>query len=200
MTSSIHSAEIKDLIITNMLRHVPVDGWTQVALIKALKDTGFHEEDSHRAFMGSMDCAIEHYLKMIDRQMEEQLASIDLSTMRVRDRVATGVMIRLRIIEEHKEAVRQSLWYLAGPIRSRLALKSLYHTVDTIWYAAGDQVTDFNYYTKRFLLAGVYTSTLLYWLKDNSMESSATRAFLERRLDDVMMAPKFKQKLKKCFT
>ena len=128
--------------------------------------------------------------------MEDKLAHIDLSSMRVRDRVATGVMIRLREIEEHKEAVRKSLMYLASPMRSKLALKSLYNTVDMIWYAAGDQATDFNYYSKRFLLAGVYSATLLYWLDDHSEDSEATRAYLNRRLDQVMMIPKLKQKIK----
>lgn len=36
--------------------------------------------------------------------------------------------------------------------------------VDDIWYWAGDRSTDFNWYTKRALLAGIYTSTgLLIW-------------------------------------
>src|SRR5262249_15967061 len=103
-------------------------------------------------------------------------------------------------IEEHKEAVRKSLMYLASPVRSKLALKSLFNTVDMIWYAAGDQATDFNYYTKRFLLAGVYSATLLYWLDYHSPDSEEMRAYLNRRLDEVMMIPKFKQRIKDAFS
>lgn len=199
METSIHSSEMQDLIISNMLKHVPTHGWSKTALKQAIKDTGFAEGDEHRAFMGNIDRAIEHYLKMIDRQMEEKLASIDLSSMRVRDRVATGVMVRLRLIEEHKDAVRKSILYLAVPIRSHIALKSLFHTVDSIWYAAGDQATDFNYYSKRFLLAGVYSATLHYWLDDSTEDSTATRTYLNRRLDEVMVIPRVKQKIKDCF-
>jgi ubiquinone biosynthesis protein COQ9 len=61
-----------------------------------------------------------------------------------------------------------------------LALQLLYRTVDAIWYAAGDTSTDFNFYTKRATLAGVYSSTLLYWLNDRSEGSEATWSFLDR--------------------
>lgn len=200
MGPSIHSQENQDLLIENMLKYVPQDGWSMEALHKAVVDTGFAPGDEMRAFNGSVDRAIDHYLRMMDRQLEEKLASIDLSQMRTQDRVATGIMIRLRLAESHKEAVRKSLLYLSLPLRSSIAMKSLFTTVDTIWYAAGDRATDFNYYSKRFLLAGVYSATLLYWLEDDSEDSLQTRAYVERRLADVMMIPKLKNKVKDGFS
>ena len=71
-----------------------------------------------------------------------------------------------------------------------MAAKCLYRTVDAIWYAAGDTSTDYNFYTKRGLLAGVYSSTVLYWLNDDSEGAVATWAFLDRRIADVMKVPK----------
>ncbi len=65
-----------------------------------------------------------------------------------------------------------------------LGLKLLYRTVDAIWYAAGDTSTDFNFYTKRATLAGVYSSTR-HWLNDRSEGSEATWGFLDRRIDNV---------------
>ena len=64
--------------------------------------------------------------------------------------------------------------------------------VDAIWYAAGDTSSDFNFYTKRATLAGVFSSTLFYWLNDRSEGDAATWAFLDRRIDDVMRFEKFK--------
>jgi ubiquinone biosynthesis protein COQ9 len=196
MASSLHDTATKDLIITNLLRHVPKQGWTIEALRKAVIDAGYAEGDEFRVFSGNMDCAIEYYLAMVDRQMEARLNQIDLSSMRVKDRISTAVMVRLRLVEDHKEAVRKSLLYLAVPIRSSIAIKSLYNTVNAIWYAAGDRSTDFNFYTKRTLLAGVYSATLLYWLDDNSEDSYKTRAYLNRRLDQVMMIPKVKTQVR----
>jgi ubiquinone biosynthesis protein COQ9 len=195
MPLSLHDSEAKDLIITNMLKHVPKLGWTPAALRRAVVDTGFAEQDAKRVFLGNIEHALEYYLGMIDRQMEEKLSEINLPTMRTKERIVTAIMVRLRLVEEHKEAVRKSLVYLSVPTRSTLAIRGLYNTVNAIWYAAGDKSTDFNFYTKRALLAGVYSAALLYWLEDSSEDSIATRAYINRRLDQVMMIPKAKQRV-----
>ena len=64
------------------------------------------------------------------------------------------------------------------------------------WYAAGDQSVDFNFYTKRATLAGVYSATVLFWLNDRSEGSAATWEFLDRRLDDVMKIEKLKSQIR----
>jgi ubiquinone biosynthesis protein COQ9 len=68
----------------------------------------------------------------------------------------------------------------------------LYRTVDRMWRAAGDTSTDFNFYTKRAILAGVYSSTLLRWFTDDSEDEKPTFEFLDRRIEDVMRFEKFK--------
>ena len=78
----------------------------------------------------------------------------------------------------------------ALPQHGPLALRCLYRTVDTVWYAAGDTATDFNFYTKRALLAGVYSATVLYWLNDKSEGSADTWRFLDRRIADAMRLPR----------
>jgi len=79
-----------------------------------------------------------------------------------------------------------------SPVRrlAPLGLRLLYNTVDAIWYAAGDTSTDWNFYSKRALLAAVYAATQLYWFEDRSPGAEETRGFLERRLADVMALPK----------
>jgi len=200
MSDEIHSPKMQDLILTHMLEHVPKLGWTLASLKQGVIDAGYKEGDEHRAFQGNMDKVLEYYLLMIDRQMTARLGEVDLLSMRVKDRVATAVMVRLRLLEKNKEAVRQSLRYLRHPTRTSLALKGLYNTVNTIWYAAGDTSTDFNFYTKRTLLAGVYSATLFYWLDDTSEDSIKTRAYLSRRLDQVMKIPKLKSQLSDGFS
>ena len=51
---------------------------------------------------------------------------------------------------------------------------------------AGDTPHDASYYSKRSLLAAVWTSTFLFWLDDRSEGCADTWAFLERRIDNVM--------------
>jgi ubiquinone biosynthesis protein COQ9 len=91
-----------------------------------------------------------------------------------------------------REAVRRALAILAMPQNVPLALRIGWRTADLMWRIAGDTSTDFNHYTKRMILGGVYGSTLLAWLDDESDGWSETAGFLDRRIDDVMRFEKFK--------
>jgi ubiquinone biosynthesis protein COQ9 len=54
-----------------------------------------------------------------------------------------------------------------------------------MWHSAGDTSADFSWYTRRMTLAGVYSATLAFWLRDPGPDLSATEAFLDRRLADL---------------
>lgn len=196
MSLSIHSPEIRDDIVQHMLGFVSSYGWSHDALKRAVVQAGFQEQDAWRAFEGDLDKVLQHFIHMIDRQMLEKLQLIDLASMRVRERIATALMIRLDVLEPYRIALPKVLLYRAHPLRTSQTFQSLFSTVSEIWYAAGDQATDFNYYSKRLLLSGVYTSTFFFWLRDSSTDFAETRAFLNRRIDDVMKLPFWTQKIK----
>ena len=116
--------------------------------------------------------------------------------MRVRERIARAVRVRLEQNAGHRDAVRRGLTVLSFPPNGPAGMRILYRTVDTIWRAAGDTATDFNFYTKRGLLAGVYGATVVFWLNDGSEDSERTWRFLERRIDETMRIPGAAQRLK----
>jgi ubiquinone biosynthesis protein COQ9 len=97
--------------------------------------------------------------------------------------------------------VRRALAVLALPSGVAASLQTLWRTVDAVWHLAGDRATDFNFYSKRGLAAGVYSTTLLYWLEDKSENQEDTWRFLDRRIANVMALPKamagFKARLDK---
>ena len=68
--------------------------------------------------------------------------------------------------------------------------------IDQIWWWAGDKSLDHNFYTKRALLAGVYTSAFLTFLEDDSLELIKTQAKLDLRLSQVGQIPQLKAKIK----
>ena len=70
-------------------------------------------------------------------------------------------------------------------------------TADHIWRALGDTSEDYNWYTKRATLSGVYSSTVLFWLGDDSLDHHATWEFLDRRIDDIMQIEKIKAQVRK---
>ncbi len=203
---------VKDQILLATLVHVAFDGWSRTALRAGVADAGLGPDMARRAFPGGIPDLVDHAADWADRRMVEELAGLDLAAMRVRDRVAAGVKARLQVLAPHREATRRALAYLALPPNAPLAARLTWRTVDAIWYAAGDEAADFNYYTKRGLLAPVYTATVLYWLSDQSGadqsgadrsgadrsgDCAATWDFLDRRLAEVMKIPAFTARLKK---
>ena len=168
------------------LNHVPFDGWTMTALQRAAADLDLDAATAVNAFPGGAAELIAFHSAEADRRMLDELQPMDLPAMRVRDRIAAVVRLRLEQNAAHREAIRRALAFLALPQNGPLALKCLYRTVDAMWYAAGDTSTDYNFYTKRLLLSGVYSSTLLFWLNDESEGSAETWAFLGRRIDEVL--------------
>ena len=104
--------------------------------------------------------------------------------------------MRLTLCNKYKEAVRSSISITALPNHSKKSINILYRTCNNIWRMSGDKSTDFSYYTKRISLAAIYTSTLLFWLNDNSLDQEETDNFLKRRLSDISMIGKIKKPIK----
>ncbi|HLI13533.1 MAG TPA: COQ9 family protein [Alphaproteobacteria bacterium] len=181
---------MRDMVLDKALAHVPFEGWSEKALFEGAKDAGLSPEMALEAFPGGVADSLDYAASRADRAMLAALDSVDLAAMRVRDRIATAIRARLELSRPHREAIQRALTVLARPPYLPLGAKTLWRTVDAIWYAAGDTATDFNFYTKRALLAGVYSATLVYWLNDSSPDYADTWAFLDRRLDDALRLPR----------
>jgi len=189
----------REAILLAALDHVAFDGWSRKALAAGAIDAGFAPAMARADFPGGAVEAIETFATLADRRMEAALGAMDLAALPVRARVRAGVKVRLEQNAPHREAVRRAVIWLALPVNAAVAAKTLYRTVDAIWRAAGDNATDYNFYTKRALLAGVYTSTLLCWLEDDSDGFAATWGFLDRRIDEVLRVPRAMARLGEAF-
>jgi len=173
-----------DNLLDAMLLHVPFDGWSARALDASAAEAGIGP-DLVRAVAprGAIDLAAAYHRRG-DRQMLDRLKATDLAALRFRDRVAAAV--RYRIEASEREPVRRGMTLFALPQHAAEGARLIWGTADAIWTALGDTSDDFNWYTKRFTLSGVYSSTLLYWLGDNSDGAARTWDFLDRRIADVM--------------
>lgn len=173
----------RDRAIEAMLPHVPFDGWTRRALCMGLADAGMPADDAELLFPGGAVDMIETFCDLSDRQM---LADAEVLTeTRLTRRVRAVIALRLARNRPHKEAIRRAMSVLALPVHAPRAAGCTARTVSAIWHAAGDTSADFSWYTKRAILGGVYTATLLFWLNDPSDDDAATLGFLDRRLAGV---------------
>jgi ubiquinone biosynthesis protein COQ9 len=173
----------REAVVAAALPHVPFDGWTRRALAAGARAAGRDPADAERLFPRGPLEAVEVYSAMADRAMVDAVAALDSAT-KVRDKIALGLRARLDFTAPHKEAVRRATAMLALPFNAPVGVRLLYRTVDALWYAAGDTSTDFNFYSKRAILAAICSATFLYWFNDRSIDHAGTISFLERRLDE----------------
>jgi ubiquinone biosynthesis protein COQ9 len=185
--------EIKHKVILRALQHVPFEGWSQEILERSAQEIGVDSSFGWRLFPKGPLEAIAYWSQFLDQQMLSALPSPE--GLRVREKVTLAVKTRLSLLIPYRETARKTATYLALPPHGLYASKLLYTTVNEIWYYAGDTSTDYNFYTKRGLLAWVYSSTFLYWLRDPSHDFENTWAFLDRRIEEVLTLPKLPQKI-----
>ncbi|MEL7099808.1 MAG: COQ9 family protein [Pseudomonadota bacterium] len=183
--------QIKTALLDAALTHVPFDGWSEATFRAAVADSGVEPALAKAVCpRGAVDLALAYHDRG-DGLMLERLKEADLTEMRFRDRVAAAVRFRLEAVED-KEAVRRGTTLFALPHHASDGAKAIWGTADKIWTALGDTSDDVNWYTKRATLSGVYASTVLYWLGDDSTDHQATWSFLDRRIDNVMQIEKVK--------
>ena len=185
-------AGLRDLLADAVAAEAAFEGWTRAALAAGGRRLDLPRGEADRLCPGGPVQVLTHLSQRADQRTVEDMEKEGVAGMKIRDRIKGAVRIRLERHAGQREAVRRALAVLSLPFNAGLALKLLYRTVDAMWYAAGDTSTDFNFYTKRATLAGVYSSTLLYWLNDRSPGAEATWSFLDRRIDDVMKIEKLK--------
>jgi ubiquinone biosynthesis protein COQ9 len=188
--------DLKARLLDAALAHVPFDGWSETTFRAAVADT-WTDMATARAVCprGAVDLAPLYHHRG-DEEMRRRIGAANLHGLRFRDRVAAAVRFRIEAITD-KEAVRRGTALFSLPQYAADGAKAVWGTADAIWEALGDTADDYNWYTKRATLSGVYGATVLYWLGDESPENRDTWAFLDRRIEDVMRIEKVKAEVRK---
>ena len=189
--------KIRDEILEAALPNVVFDGWSWEMICSAAVEAGHSENVARAVFPEKMVGVLDHFADWADRQMLEALVDVNPEDHRIRDRVRIALLARFEVLNPYKDAVNQSLHFWLWPTRKPRAIKITWRLADRIWDWAGDDSADYNHYTKRGLLSGVIASTTLAWLNDSSDDMDKTKAFLDRRIENVMQLGKVIQTVKK---
>ena len=187
-----HSESLREKLLVEMLPHVAFDGWGDKSLKDAANKLEIDDADLKAAFPRGMIDALVFFSHRADDEAEQIIANADLKSMKIRERVTFAVRTRIDVILQHKEAARRGAAVFALPQYALDGATCVYRTCDMSWRTIGDTSTDFNFYTKRGLLSGVYTSTMLYWFADTTEDFAETWKFLDNRIANVMQIEKVK--------
>ena len=184
--------EIRQRLAAAVGENAVFDGWCRSAVDSAADRLGVDRAQARLAMPKSQAGMIDVYIQGVDQALETHFTADRLEGLKIREKIRAIVWQRLEIMAPAREAVRKGLAILAMPQNALEGARIGWRTTDLMWRIAGDTSTDFNHYTKRLMLGGVYASTLLVWLDDQTDGWSETAAFLDRRIDDVMQIEKLK--------
>jgi len=191
------SDKARQAILAAMLAHVPFDGWTRKALLAAVSDTDLPDGADALYFPNGPLELINFWSSEIDKEVAEKLSALDLSSMKIRDKVTAGVIFRLEALGRHEEAAKRAMARAALPDSLGDGPRHLWAAADTVWRAIGDTSTDANYYSKRTILSGVIGSSTLAWLADETPDKTKGRKFVDDRIANVMQFESLKWRIKK---
>ena len=176
-------------LVTKMLSYVPDLGWTWDALykgaLKSKKTKNLSDEELHSLFDNKISNIIGIFNDKLDEEMVAAFYAENNKNLGVTQTVKALVLYRLRASENYESIIKTSLFFMAQPGNAYEAFKQLMKTSNKIWETAGDNSTGRNFYSKRLILAGVYSSTLAYWLAKETRSIDGSEHFLDKRLDDV---------------
>jgi ubiquinone biosynthesis protein COQ9 len=187
--------ELRVDLAPEIARAAVFDGWTDQALNQAAALAGVDAAVARLAFPGGAMDMIGALIESTDARMRAHFADGHLGALKIRDRIRTLLLFRLDAVAGMEEALRRALAIQAMPQNLPRTMKIGWHSADLMWRLAGDTATDYNHYTKRALLCGIYTATLAVFVEDESEGKAETRAFLDRRIENVMQFEKAKAQL-----
>lgn len=170
------------------------DGWSEAAVDQAAAMNGVSADLARFAFRDGPMSMIEAWIDHVDMQMVISVGD-GLSNMSIRERIKRLVWSRLDAVRGTEEALTRSLSIMAMPQNLAASAKLGWRSADSMWILAGDKSTDYNYYTKRTILGGIYAATLQVFARDTSEDKAETRAFLDRRIEGIMRFEKAKSQL-----
>ncbi len=189
----------REQLLEAALLHIPFEGWGKRALLMGAADINVEAGTAKRLFPKGGDDLLAHLDVWADRRLVDQADEIALDRLRVRDRIAKLVKLRLDILAPHREALRRAVAARLLPSNAMSAGTAIWRSMDLIWTLADDDAKDGSYYTKRGLLLAVWTTTFFFWLEDHSVGLKDSEAFLERRIDNVMLVGRTRAKVESLF-
>lgn len=184
--------EVRAALAPIIARNAGFDGWSDAAVHAAADEAGVDRDVAKLAFKDNAIDMIDAWIDSIDMELAHRLPAEKLAAMKIRDRITALLATRLEIMAPDRESLRRAMAIMAMPQNLARSAKIGWRSADRMWRLAGDTASDFNHYTKRMTLSAVYASTLSVFVNDDSDNFADARAFLDRRIDNVMQFEKVK--------
>uniref|UniRef100_A0A8C4QEA1 Ubiquinone biosynthesis protein n=1 Tax=Eptatretus burgeri TaxID=7764 RepID=A0A8C4QEA1_EPTBU len=181
-------------VLNRALEFVPEYGWSMEALAEGAEAEGLSAAAAGMFEQGAVELVV-HFVRECNTQLRKQLTEENARLQQEQDEqrpveefLRDALESRLRMHIPYMDRWSQAMGLLLTPQALPDSVCLLTELVDEIWFQAGDRSTDFNWYTRRGLLAAIYSATELVMIQDSSEDYEETWSFLEHRLANASLA------------
>lgn len=175
-------------ILENALKFVPELGFTTEAINKGVVETGLSSAATNGIFRNGSFDLIDYFYKKSNKDLSIYLEGLveEGVVTKKNEFIRLAIIHRLKLTQPFIKHWPQAMAVMTfNPSFAITAIENLLRLCDEIWYQAGDNSVDFNWYTKRLTLAGIYKSTEFFMIQDTSENFTETIKFLDNRFYDL---------------
>ncbi len=177
-------------ILQNAKHYVVKDGWSK-NLLKKLINSQIKSSDLTYFFPNGYIDILELSLNELNKSLENKIGKINIINFPMSKRIKKILTTRLEILNGEKNFYRKTFNHLLLPQNNKLMKKNLYSSVNGMWYLAGDNSTDFSFYTKRAILTVIYTNALFIFFNKDIEKANLN---IDQNLKRISKIPKLKER------
>ena len=151
-------------------------------------------DETELLFPKGKEDLIKFSLEELNKDLEYHCKKLDLIRLPIHKRIRKILLLKINLMNKNKQFYKNIFLNLLIPRKKMYLSRQLYKSIDQIWFIAGDTSVDFNFYTKRIILAGIYSRILLFFFNNDSQKE--LESLLDQSLIRVSKIPEFKSKIK----
>ena len=172
---------------------VAEDGLTSQTLKNISKKYDLDIHEINLLFPDGKNDLLQFALEQLNIDLENYCKKLDLIRLPVHKRIRKILLSKIYIMDKEKKFYKKIFLSLLIPKKNFSLPLKLYKSVDQIWFIAGDTSVDFNFYTKRLILAGIYSRVIFFFFNNNNQK--LLEDLLDSNLKRVSKIPELKTKL-----
>jgi len=192
--TKIKSLEKKRLELINLSKNIVKKyGWNDSLFEKISSHSAIRHDELIILFPGGYKDMLKLSLDYLSDELENICSHYDFIRIPIHKRIKKIIITKINLINKNKDFYRRTFYFLLIPINYKILTAYLYKSVNLMWYIAGDNSTDFNFYTKRIILSVVYSSVILHFINNDSLLETEKK--LDESLLKVSKIPRIKEKI-----